>query len=67
MSTNDQDSDGNEAVIDKLRVDNKELILSFEQLRKRMLPIRKDKKVLKRVYNLFVAFSCYYLTFFNFS
>jgi hypothetical protein len=40
-----------EANEEKFRVDDKEFILSFDQLRKRMFPIRKDNKILKRVCN----------------
>jgi hypothetical protein len=47
----DEDSGKDEAKKEKFRVDDKEFILSFDQLRKRMFPIRKDNKILKRVCN----------------
>jgi hypothetical protein len=46
----DDVSGKNEAITEKFVVDDKEFILSFDQLRKRMFPIRNDNKILKRVY-----------------
>ena len=49
----DDVSGKNEATTEKFVVDDKEFILSFDQLRKRMFPIRSDNKILKRVCNYF--------------